>query len=167
MATSTEATVRSTIVTAIQGIASTLGFESATGNVHSYLLEWENDERKANYLMARLSDGTKKVRAWGVQVLGNDDWVATGNITVRRYQILIVGYYAQGTEGEGINAMINGSNSIRNAIRQLGSRLSDRVDVVVSTGQIQPSFLGGVDPVGPVLQGVMEYVAEKRNPDFV
>ena len=166
MATSTEATVRAVIAGAIQGVASTLGFESSIGNVHEYLLEWENDERKAEYLMARLTDGSKQVRAWGVQVLGNDDWVASNNITQRRYQILIIGYYSKGVQGEGINALIDGARTIRGAIRSLGSRLTETVDLVSSTGQITPRELGRVDPVGSVIEGTMEYVAERRNPDF-
>lgn len=163
---STEPTVRAVLRGAIESVASSLGFGTPTGNVHEHLLDWEADERKAEYLMAKLSDGSKKVRAWGLYVVGNDDWVATRNITERRYRIMIVGYYGLGVDGEGINAMIDGARVIRGAIRLLGSRLSETVDMVQSTGEIVPRQLRGLDPFGDIIEGTMEYVASRRNPDF-
>lgn len=166
MATSTEATVRATIVTAIEGVYDTLGFDQAPGNVKDYLLEYEPEERQPAYLMASV-DGKKVIRAWAVDVRGNDDWYAAGNITKRTYRIRIRAYYAPGVGGEGINALIDGARAVRNAIRLLGSRLSETVDRVVSTGEIESDVVEGSDALpGRMIVGSMEYVAEKRNPDF-
>lgn len=167
MATSTEETVRQEIVDAIRGIAtSDLGFSEPEGNVKDYLFEFEADEFQAAYLMAKV-DGQNVVRCWAVDVRGNDDWFAAGNITKRTYSIRIRAYYDFGVEGEGFKAMIEGARKVRNAIRLLGSRLGNRVDIVRSTGEIVPDVLTGVESIpGKVLTGDMDYVAEKNNPDF-
>lgn len=165
MAISTEATVRGVIVGAIRATWAELGFDEKDGNVHEYLLEWENDEQKADYLTAFV--GNENI-AWaiGVQVVGNDDWFATGNITNRTYSIDIVLYREMGVGGAGINAMIDGARKIRNALRLLGSRLTETVDMVTSTGAIEPRVLGATDARGPILEGKMRYAAQRRNPDF-
>ena len=69
---STEDTVRAAIVAAIQGIATAdLGFDEASGNVKTYLLDWARAEEVSRYLMAKCG-GQKVIRAWAVQVLGSD-----------------------------------------------------------------------------------------------
>lgn len=165
MATSTEATVRAVIVEAIRGQAANLGFDDPQGNVHEHLLEWEHLDRLSDYLVAPV-DGERVGRAVGVQVVGNDDWWSSGNITKRTYEITIDLYFERGLEGEGVNALIEAARHIRNGIRLLGQRLSETVDFVASTGAVRLRPLKGLDASGDYIFGSMTYVAERKNPSF-
>lgn len=166
MAISTEATVRTVLINAIRGQAENIGWDdTANGNVHDHLLEWRHDEGKGEYLMAMVG-GDLTVLAVGVQVRGNDDWFAAGNITKRTYEIEISIYAAMGVDGEGVNRVFDVARHIRNGIRLLGQRLSETVDFVSATGQVEPKLIADLDPVGPIIEGPMRYVAERKNPDF-
>lgn len=167
MATSTEATVREAIVEAIQGIAqSDLGFDYPAGNVKDYLIDYAREEDVAAYLMSAVG-GKKAVRCWAVEVLGDDDWFASNNVTIRNYQITIRGYYELGTEGTGSKLIIDHARKVRGAIRALSSTLGNRVDKINDTSALSREIVGGVDPsIGRILVGTMVYSAERRGPDF-
>jgi hypothetical protein len=166
MATSKEPTVRNVIVGAIRGVASSLGFDETNGNVKDYLLEWEEASLVDKYLMADVG-GRRQVRVWGVEVVANDDWYAAGNITRRTYTIKIQGFESLGINGAGVNAIIDGARIVRGAIRSLGSRLSNTVDLVNSTGEIRLDRISGFNAdQGELIKGTMTYVAERANPDF-
>jgi hypothetical protein len=166
MATSTEDTIRAAVVSALQGIYTTLGFDDENGNVKSYLLDYERAEAITNYLTA--SVGYKRVvRAWGVQVLGDDKFEAIGYITRRTYRIEIVGYYDIGTSGSGVNALISGARAVRGALKDMGSTLGGRIDHIIGTDLLDISKLRGVDPsIGEILTGRLVFTGEKQNPDF-
>ena len=163
---STETTVRDAIVGAIQDISDTLEFDDLDGNVHDYLLEHERGERDASYLMANVG-GKKKVRAWGVWVVGDDDWYTTGNLTKRNYVIRVVGYYDIGVDGEGAQDLVTASRKVRQAIKGLQVNLSGTVDRVIDIQPLQIQRTRGVNPgIGEILVGTMVITADKRNPDF-
>ena len=167
MATSTEETVRDAIVAAIRGVAqSDLGFDLPYGNVKDYLYEFEADERKGAYLMTMVG-GKKTIRCWAVDVLGDDDWYASNNVTKRDYQITIRGYYDLGVDGAGVKALVTGARKVREAIRSLNSTLGNRVDLIRDTSALAREIVTGIDPQGgKVLVGTMVYLAERRGPDF-
>lgn len=163
---STENTVRDAIVGAIQDISDSLGFDDLDGNVHDYLLEHERAERDAAYLMANVG-GKKKVRAWGVWVVGDDDWYTTGNLTKRNYTIRVVGYYEVGADGEGAQDLVTASRLVRQAIKGLTVNLSGTVDRVIDIQPLAIERRSGVNPsIGAILVGTMVITADKRNPDF-
>jgi len=166
MATSTEESVRQVIVDALKAITQTdLEFDSPSGNVKDYLLSYEAEELKTKYLTAQVS-GKRKVRCWAVDVRGNDDWYAAGNITKRVYTINIEAYYSLGVDGEGVKAMIKHARKVRSAIKGLTSTLSGTVDIVRSTGEIEISQESGTEAEGSILVGRMVYQAERVNPSF-
>lgn len=165
MPVSTEATLRALFVATIEGAWADLDFEVEDGNVHDYLLDWEIADRQPEYLMARVA-GENIIQAIGVQVLGDDPWVAVRNITERTYQIEVVEYREYGVSGVGVNKVIDHGTVIRGAIRALGSNLSNYVDQVISVSQVDLRPLGESKSRGPLIQGTTRYVATKRNPDF-
>lgn len=164
---STEATVTSAIVAAIQAIAvSALGFDDANGNVRGYLLEHMADEKQTTYLMANVSSA-KKARAWGVFVTANDEPFAMGGITERTYHIRVVGYYEIGQNGEGAVLLANHSRKVRNAIKGIGISLSGTVDRILSMSDFSLDKISQVDPSkGELITGSFDVFAAKRNPDF-
>lgn len=166
MGISTEETVRNAIVSALESVANTdLEFDEPSGNIKSYLLRYEAPERNSNYLMA-FSGGKKKVKAWGVEVKGNDDYYSTGNLTKRTYNITIEGYYSVGINGQGVNDIIKHARKVRAAIKGLTTNLGGTVDYVQSTGAVDVNLLEGIDAEGRILVGQMLYVAERINPDY-
>lgn len=163
---STETTVRDVLVGAIRDISDDLGFDDLDGNIHDYLLEHERTERDASYLMANVG-GKKKVRAWGVWVVGDDDWYTTGNLTKRNYVIRVVGYYDVGVDGEGAQDLVTGSRKVREAIKDLQTNLSGTVDRVIDIQPLQITRSRGVNPgIGEILVGTMTITADKRHPDY-
>ena len=166
---STEAGLRSELVSAIQAIAVTkLGFDIAGGNVKDYLLEHEQDEKQVSYLMASVA-GVKKVRVWFVWVTASDNFFALGGITQRRYEIIIAGFAEAGIAGAGAKYLIDGANSIRNAIRTSTTiTINSKVNHIESNTPIDIVPYFGVDPkAGKILLGSMRYTAIKNNPDWV
>lgn len=168
MAESTETTVRNTIVSALEAIAqSGLGFDCVSGKIWPYLLNWERDEQKVNYLMSEIN-GASQVRAWGVQVLSSESLdIGGGTITRRTYSILVRGYYEFGFNGSGINALIDGSRKVREAIKNLGVRLSGTVDTIEAAGTLILEELSGEDVAGGrLITGSLNYTATRGNPDY-
>lgn len=169
MAVSTEETVRDVIVAAFRAIATDidgLEFSEPEGNIKDYFLEFEDEALAAKYLMANI-DGKKVVRCIAVDVRGNDDWWAAGDMTKRRYSIRVRMYYERGISGEGYRLMVKHARKLRGAIRGLTMSLGGTVSLVSSTGEIDVQQARGVDPVpGVILVGTMAYVAERTNPDF-
>lgn len=167
MATSTEATVRSAIVTALQAIALTdLGFDNPGGNIRPYLLDYEASEKKASYLSAQVA-GKNTVYAIAVDVTGSDEWYAMGNITKRTYKIIVRIYRAVGVNGDGSTAVIEAARKIRGAIRGMTSTLSSTVDIASGTGELERDFVDGVDGAhGEMVVGTLTYEAQKVNPTF-
>lgn len=167
MSISTEKTVREEIVTAIKTVANEkLGYAlHSTPNIHEYLLEFEQPEYELNYLVADTVEG-KKVRAWGVQVVGDDDYYNTGGITIRNYTVIVQGYYDLGIDGAGVNTLIEHTRAVRRAILDIGSNLNHTVD---RTTDMTPLSLGKqlVEGYGAqVVIGRFVLTAEKRNPGF-
>lgn len=169
MATSTEATVRSTIIAALraESVAQTiLKFDKPEGNIKDYLIDHETRESIAQYLGA-LVDGKMTVRCWAVEVLGNDDWFAQESISKREYQITLQGYYAMGVNGSGAKTLIDHSNGIRNMLRGMGPTISGTVTRVARTGRPDIRKVSGLDSdKGEILVGTIIYVCERTNPDF-
>lgn len=167
MAISTEDTFRDWLVEVLQSIAVT-GFEFSNelGNVKDYLLEFADKEGQAKYLSAYI-DGRNTVRAWAVDVLGNDDWFAAGGITNREYRITFQGYYAKGVEGEGYKLLVKHSRKLREALRDLGPTLGGYVTYVTATGRPDIRVVGLKDnDIGEILVGTTVYVAQRTNADF-
>lgn len=164
---STEDTLRAKLVDTIQAIAmDDLGFDAPAGNIKDYPLEYEDPALATEYLVTT-AGGEKVVRCWSVEVLGNDDWFAAGNITMRTYEITITAYYSPGIRGEGYTLMVTHARKVRGAIRSLGSRLDNLVDLVNSTSALSITKVGGNEEgEGQLLIGQMRYTAQKRNPDF-
>jgi hypothetical protein len=144
VATSTEATVRSTIVAALQAIAVTgLGFDESNGNIRAYPIEFEQEENRDSYLSATVS-GAKVVRCWSVDVRGREEHGITGDagILSRFYDVTVKGYYAVGVDGAGYQTII------------------DHGRKVLSLG-LEPA-----GTTGNVIGGELRYVFERRNPDW-
>lgn len=148
MATSTEDSIRSALVTAVQGIAVTeLGFDETSGNVHSYLLEEEIDEKIADYLGAKVNF-EDVIRAWAVQVYASEDFseAFSSQQGTRLYEIAVEGYY--GAHGETpVNTIITHMRKVRKAIFDLNLNLGQRVDRVetmdqLSLDRIRPANVG-------------------------
>lgn len=155
------------IVNAIKAIAvSDLGFSDANGNVKDYLIDFHQPEEQTEYLIASVG-GQKRSRAWAVDVRGDDEWYAINNVVKRAYLIQVVGYYEQGQNGEGVNALIDGARKIRGAIRGLSSNLSETVNLIESSTPLSIDRLRSLDGEwSEVLRGVMTYTALRVNPDF-
>ena len=162
---STDESVRSVIVQAIQGIAvSELGFDDADSSVQEYLLEFEDLSQAVKYLSA-MKNGKPVMRKWAVQVTSTDNWFATGDVVKRTYEIRAVGYY--GFSAGGVNELVRATRKVRSAIRQLTSRLGGTVDTIDSVSNISPSRtrVSEVDQGGIISGGVL-IVAKKTGPDF-
>lgn len=163
---STEDTLRDFLVDAIQAIAQTkLGFDDTEGNVKDYLLDYESDEDRADYLTARV-DGRAKLRAWAVQVLGADTIFAQGAVTRRDYSIRVVGYYGMGKNGEGINAMIAGARKIREKIKSYGVQVSNLLDTITDGTPLEIEIIGSVEDGEKIVRGQFTYLGVKQNPDW-
>lgn len=167
MATSTETTVRNAIVSAIRAIAvSKLGFQQPDGNVHDYLLEHEQPERDAEYLMADVN-GERKVRAWGVWVTADDDWLGTGGLVRRGYTVRIMGYYEIGAAGEGAQALEEGARKIREALKDMTTTLNGTVDRTIDVSPLTIARAANLNASEvAILVGTMTIQADRRNPDF-
>lgn len=168
MADSTEATVRLELVKTIQAIAQTdLGFDNIGGNVREYLLDYEATPNRPLYLMA--SCGAKKtLRVWGVMVSGADQFLGSGGLTQRIYNITIRGYYDVGTNGTGINLLLEHRRKIAGAIMNAGTTLRDTVTFIDSPGVDQPQKVSsGLDKEpGEMLVGSITYRATRRAPTY-
>jgi hypothetical protein len=116
----TAADVRDKLVSTIEGIAPSLGYDSPYGNVKAGLLDFEHPELQAQYLMAAVT-GRKKVSAWGVQVLDIEEPYGSNNLWRRRFQITVKGYAEIGIAS--VNELIVNARLVRTAIRGLGSCL--------------------------------------------
>lgn len=167
MAISTEDTFRDSLVEVLRGIAVT-GFEfnENQGNIKDYLLEYGEKTAAAKYLHANIN-GRNTVRAWAVDVLGNDDWFALGGITRREYRITFRGYYAKGQDGEGYKLLVKHSRKLREALRGLGPTLGGYVSLVTATGRTEIRTITTQDSdIGEILEGTTVYVAQRDNADF-
>jgi hypothetical protein len=167
MATSTEDTIRAALVTAVEAIATTeLGFDDANGNINNYLLGEEIPERLDEYLMSNVSS-KKRVRAWGIQVYGNEifDRAASQEIGTRLYEIIVEGYY--GVHGTTpINTIITHARKVREAIYGLTLHLGRRVDKVSDFSELQINRQKVADVTEEVMIGRMVIAAERYNPDY-
>lgn len=165
MATSTEATVRAVLVSAIQGIAqSSLGFDDANGNVRDYPLEMHHEEDIPGYLKARVG-GVQVMRCWAVDVRGNDGPFALERVGKRVYAIRIIAYYAKGTGGQAYLDMLAHSRKVAGQIRLLSNNLGGTVNRITGSTPMDPVERTGLS-VGKLLQGTMTYTAERESPDF-
>lgn len=163
---STEDSVRTVIVSGLREIAqSKLDFDDVGGNIHDYLIEWENDEDRATYMSAR-AGGKTKFRAWGVQVLGADTIIAQGAITNRDYFITIAGYYGAGKNGEGINALISHARKVREKLKSYGVHLSNTLDTIRDGSPLNVEIFGTLEDGEKVLRGVFTYLGARQNPDW-
>lgn len=163
--TSTEATVRNTLVAAIQGIASDLGFDEAKGNVKDYPLDYHTGERLQTYLMASV-DGKREPRAWAVDVKGSEEWVAMNNTTMRTYLVRVIGYYAEGIDGDNYKLLIDHATKVRGAIVGLYVNLGGVVDRVSKMTPLSHSKRSGIDGNRDIWVGEMTMTAERKNPSF-
>lgn len=163
---STEEAVRAVLVDAMRAIAQTkLGFDDTEGNIKDYLLDYESDEDRADYLASAVG-GKLKLRAWGVQVLGADTIFAQGAITRRDYAIRIVGYYGMGKNGEGINDLITHARKIREKIKSFGVSLSDTLDTITDGTPLEIETIGSAEDGEKILRGQFSYLGTKQNPDW-
>lgn len=167
MATSTEATVRDVIVTALRAIAVTsLGFQDTNGNIRDYPIEFEKEELRTSYLSSTVA-GRKVVRCWSVDVRAREEFSATSDngIMTRFYGVTVKGYYDIGVGGEGYRDIIDHGRKVREAIRDLGIGLSG----TVSRWVVNDEMSIGLEPAGAsgnVIVGVLQYVFERANPDW-
>lgn len=163
-----ESDVRNKIIQAIEGIAtSDLGFDNQNGNIHGSLLDFEKSDSNAvvSYLMADVS-GKKKVRAWGVQVLGREGITASTEVFTRFYEITIVGYYGEKAEAQSpINYLIDHALKVRGAIKDLTGNLGATVDKVGESSFLSISKVN-IEDVGEIWEGRITYEAEKYNPSW-
>lgn len=164
MATSTERTVRDTLIAAIRGISSDLGFDAPQGNVKDYPLEMHHDARASVYLQAMVS-GKNVARCWAVDVRGHDEPFALGNISKRTYVVRVIGYYAKGQNGDGYKDLVDHATKVRGAIRSLTNNWSLTVSRILSATPLDVNELDGTD-FKALWQGIMTYTAERTNPDF-
>jgi hypothetical protein len=164
MATSTEATVRGVIATAIRGIADQLGFDEVGGNVREYPLEMHQATDLPGYLMAKVG-GKQVVQCWAVDVRAHDLPYALQQIPRRTYAIRVFAYYAKGVNGESYLKLIDHGRLIRGQIKLLSNSLSNTVNRIVSATPLDISERTGLD-VDRTLQGLMTYSCDRENPDF-
>lgn len=166
MATSTEATVRSTIVAAIRGIAvSGLGFDESGGNVKDYPLDVEHPENLQDYLRARVGN-TFVARCWSVEAKAVEAYLAQGDVGMltRLYTVNLSAYYERGVGGAGYRTLIDHARAVREAIYLLGTGLSGTVSRVLSISPLTISVRGfGADQL---LVGEFSYEFERRSPDW-
>lgn len=168
---STAATVRAELVTAIEGIAhSSLGFDDADTAVADYPIEFVPAEQISAYLMRRVSN-MLRARRWSVHVTESEQMISSGgnggNIIVDRvYQCRIAGYYGLGVDGEGVKTLIAHASKVREAIYAKSSRLNLTVDRFLGVSELQLSPLGQTDCSEPVLRGVLIFQYAKGKPDF-
>lgn len=167
MSTSTEATVRAEIVTAIRSVAKTeLGFDNFDGNIKDYLLEFEREERAASYLVAQCG-GKLEIRCWAVQVTSSEEVGAMGNISRRNYTVTVKGYYSLGSGGSGYKLLIDHIRAVRAAIKDLGTNLSGLCDRMLGVDDGGISVIRGIDAEGgAMLEATMVYRFDKLNPDY-
>lgn len=163
---SKESDVRGAIVTAIQGIYSTLGFAESPGNVKPYLFKNELPSKAGEFLSAKIAGETqKRVRAWGVEVIAQELYSAVSEIPTRLYTITVEGYY--GAHGSTpINTLIDHALLVRGAIDGLTSRISNTVDRTVSVADLDVSRLETSEVPIEIFVGRMVYSAEKYNPGW-
>lgn len=162
---SNEETVREVIVKAIEDIGFKLGF-SGQANVHDYLLDHEVPGEEVTYLTADV-DGRREIRAWGVDVGGTDELFATNAVSLRQYEIRIVGYYEIGAKGSGIKLLRKHARLIRGALFELGTHLKHRVRRTLGASQLSINVARNIDAaVEGVLVGEMVLVAEQETKDF-
>lgn len=164
---STDESVRDVLVNAIKAIAVTkLDFDANSGNVKDYLLDYELEEHKSAYLMAR-SKNKQKIRAWGVNVRSKDEWFAANDIMRRTYFITLKAYYGIEAEGQAFKDLIEHLRKVREAIKNLHSTLSGTVDLIAQVDFGNISLVTNTDAGLPAMyEATLEYVAEKRNPDW-
>jgi hypothetical protein len=166
MALSTEDTVRQVLVSAITNIGAQLGF-SGTPNVKDYLLEFEMPGKETEYLSTDLEAGKRGIRAWGVDVGGTDDLFSTNSVSLRTYEIRIVGYYEVGVNGSGIKLLRKHARLIRGALFELGTDLKKTVRRTLGGTQLSVNVLRNLDAaVDAVLVGEMLLTAEQETKDF-
>lgn len=166
MADSTEDTVRTALIGAIESIGSALGFDRSNGNVQPYLLEEEIPERYTEYLMASIG-AEQRVRAWGVQVYGREDFDRAQSTEkgTRFYEIVLDGYY--GVHGETpINTVLTDARAVRKAVYDLHLHLSQTVDKLSAIGRTQIERLLLDDLGWEVFRVRMELQAEKSDPQW-
>lgn len=167
MATSTEDNVRDTLVNAIKAIAVTkLDFDETSGNVKDYLYDYELEELKSKFLMAR-SKGKQKIRVWAVQVLAKDNWFTSQNKMSRDYRITIQAHYEIEKDGQGFKDLVAHARKVREAIKNLYSTLSSTVTGVSEIGELNISTISNTDTGEPnIYVGTFEILAFSREPDF-
>lgn len=171
---STEETVRDEIVVGLRQIAqSGLEFDHTDGNIHDELFEWTpGNVNGSNYLMAEVQS-TKRVQAWGVDVVASDDFFAHGQVgalVIRLYRITIRGYYDLRRAPDGMtgrNFLIKHMRKVRGMIIGLGSNLNGRVDRISSVEEpVYERFSGTDNDDGEIVVGSLIMLAEKQVPDF-
>jgi hypothetical protein len=108
--------LRNEVVASIVSIATIpttsggLGLDAAT-TVNDYLLEFEHDEKKTNYLNASVSN-RKILRSYGVQVTQTVEPRSTSQTYQYNYNIIIQLYYKMSQANDLIDAATNIQESI-------------------------------------------------------
>ena len=150
--------VRDKIVSTISGIAqSGLGFDNAGGNVHEYLYDYEQDEKKSSYLSAEV--GSRKVcRAWGVQVTSSIEPYSTGNVYLHSFTVTIEGYYRVAER----NTLIDHAELIKDALQAIYPDLDGVVDVASAVSDLTLTIAEGQTESSEMVVGSMTLTAELR-----
>lgn len=147
---STWSDVSSALITALQGIETTLGFtDGYFDQIHNYRLDHELPEKRVEYLYGELSTGAQALRAIGCEVLeeAEDQDQLFAAVSNRTYAVTIEFYYAVGVSGSGITTLKTHMRAVRNAVRGMGTELSSTVDRVTAIAQSRPALrtMAGVD----------------------
>lgn len=167
---STERTVRDAVVGAIRGIASTLGFDDANGNVKDYSLRFEVPEKSSSFLAARVG-GLMTERAWSVEVVASETVQSisqgVGNFTVERiYSVSVVGYYGMKPGGVVLNDLIDHARLVRAAVYGLTGKLGNTVDRFIGCRDLQVTVGRSQSENRPLFFGTMVFNYGKYQPDF-
>lgn len=133
--TSTERTLRDTLVSALRAAAGDLGFDELEGNVRDYLIEHEVPEQRDNYLTTLVSNNFA-VRAIAVWVTSYDEPMALTRgpnnlMLLRTYSVEVRAYVELGINGIGAREAIDLDSKIRAIVLALGSQIRPITDAFV------------------------------------
>jgi len=124
---STEADVRSAIVTQLETDYADFGFDNSPGNIKAYLPEGHEVEDLPAYFKATVS--SKKIsRVIAVRVTFEEVLFTTNNQAERTYNILIQVYSKAANDGSGEQFVIEGARKVLNSLRSINTDLSNTVD---------------------------------------